>query len=230
MWILPQKGSNPRLLHWQADSSPLSHQGSPFLPFLCFTPALSDLSWPQTISSTNYITSPEAFYFCDSLVSRHYTDTVFLISKLHSLLFFRSSSPVLQQVFVGFRTCNWEVEQRDSPSFSHKPILFVVPAQLRCGGERRSKEAKRLSLFSWCHLHGHQCPLWDKCSYASWLSPSCKWGTFLGSSENPSTHTGESSMLSCSLKRMLYFPADHSWVLLSSCSDRHLSYKDCVLG
>ena len=26
--IFPTQGSNPRLLHWQADSSPLSHQGS----------------------------------------------------------------------------------------------------------------------------------------------------------------------------------------------------------
>ena len=27
--ILPTQGSNPHLLHWQADSLPLSHQGSP---------------------------------------------------------------------------------------------------------------------------------------------------------------------------------------------------------
>ena len=29
--IFPDQGSNPCLLHWQADSLPLSHQGSPFL-------------------------------------------------------------------------------------------------------------------------------------------------------------------------------------------------------
>ena len=29
--IFPTQGSNPRLLHWQADSSPLSHWGSPSL-------------------------------------------------------------------------------------------------------------------------------------------------------------------------------------------------------
>ena len=28
--IFPDRGSNPCLLHWQADSLPLSHQGSPF--------------------------------------------------------------------------------------------------------------------------------------------------------------------------------------------------------
>ena len=27
--ILPDQGSNPRPLHWQADSQPLCHQGSP---------------------------------------------------------------------------------------------------------------------------------------------------------------------------------------------------------
>ena len=37
--IFPDPGSNPCLLHWQADSLPLSHQGSPlsvFFMFLCF--------------------------------------------------------------------------------------------------------------------------------------------------------------------------------------------------
>ena len=29
MWDPPQLGSNPCLLHWQADALPLSHQGSP---------------------------------------------------------------------------------------------------------------------------------------------------------------------------------------------------------
>ena len=34
--ILPDQGSNPCLLHWQADSQPLRHQGSPrCLYFLC---------------------------------------------------------------------------------------------------------------------------------------------------------------------------------------------------
>ena len=35
--IFPDQGSNPCPLHWQADSQPLHHQGSPFLPFLSFT-------------------------------------------------------------------------------------------------------------------------------------------------------------------------------------------------
>ena len=32
--ILPDQGSNPRPLHWQADSQPLRHQGSPCNRFL----------------------------------------------------------------------------------------------------------------------------------------------------------------------------------------------------
>ena len=31
--ILPDQGSNPRPLHWQADSQPLRHQGSPLFFF-----------------------------------------------------------------------------------------------------------------------------------------------------------------------------------------------------
>ena len=39
--ILPDQGSNPRLLHWQADSLPVGHQGSPVSPqsqFLIHSP------------------------------------------------------------------------------------------------------------------------------------------------------------------------------------------------
>ena len=32
--IFPDQGSNPRLLHWQGDSHPLCHQGSPQQDFL----------------------------------------------------------------------------------------------------------------------------------------------------------------------------------------------------
>ena len=35
--IFPDQGSNPCPLHWQADSQPLRHQGSPDVPFLKVT-------------------------------------------------------------------------------------------------------------------------------------------------------------------------------------------------
>ena len=38
MWHLPPSGLNPRLLHWQADSLPLSHQGRPHLSLLKESP------------------------------------------------------------------------------------------------------------------------------------------------------------------------------------------------
>ena len=34
MWDLPRQGSNPCPLHWQADSQPLHHQGSPLYVFI----------------------------------------------------------------------------------------------------------------------------------------------------------------------------------------------------
>ena len=40
--IFPDQGSNPCPPHWQADTQPLSHQGSPPLP--TFFPGLSELS------------------------------------------------------------------------------------------------------------------------------------------------------------------------------------------
>ena len=39
--IFPDQGSNPCPLHWQADSQPLHHQGSPPTPFLIYSPKLS---------------------------------------------------------------------------------------------------------------------------------------------------------------------------------------------
>ena len=47
--IFPDQGSNPCPLHWQADSQPLRHQGSPWLTFeffpeRCQEPSLGSLS------------------------------------------------------------------------------------------------------------------------------------------------------------------------------------------
>ena len=42
--ILPDQGSNSRPLHWQADSQPLRHQGSPFCSIL-FLFLLSQVQW-----------------------------------------------------------------------------------------------------------------------------------------------------------------------------------------
>ena len=50
--ILPDQGSNPCPLHWQADSQPLRHQGSPnflFLRHLCLV-LVSGWWWPRRMS------------------------------------------------------------------------------------------------------------------------------------------------------------------------------------
>ena len=44
--ILPDQGSNPCLLHWQADSQPLRHQGSPSVRvLLLFIAEWNSVSW-----------------------------------------------------------------------------------------------------------------------------------------------------------------------------------------
>ena len=43
--IFPDQGSNPCLLHWQADSLPLSHQESPFSLFVFVCMSLHFCVW-----------------------------------------------------------------------------------------------------------------------------------------------------------------------------------------
>ena len=43
--ILPDQGPNPCPLHWQADSQPLRHQGSPSNHFLCVIKKNTGLPW-----------------------------------------------------------------------------------------------------------------------------------------------------------------------------------------
>ena len=43
--IFPDQGSNPCPLHWQADSQPLRHQGSPWGSFVKFVPKYFILFW-----------------------------------------------------------------------------------------------------------------------------------------------------------------------------------------
>ena len=55
--ILPDQGSNPCPLHWQADSQPLRHQGSPHL-----------LLYPLKESSTSNPLSASLFHYHSSFV------------------------------------------------------------------------------------------------------------------------------------------------------------------
>ena len=64
--IFPDQGSNPCPLHWQADSQPLRHQGSPpkhFLPWplprhlCCQCPSSSSLAWAPEPASNPVLSS-----------------------------------------------------------------------------------------------------------------------------------------------------------------------------
>ena len=50
--IFPDQGSNPCPLHWQADSQPLRHQGSPVCLFLKVIFRLAFFFWRNSVCST----------------------------------------------------------------------------------------------------------------------------------------------------------------------------------
>ena len=54
--IFPDQGSNSCPLHWQADSQPLRHQGSPAGGFLTTAPPGKSLT--SSLNNENHITSP----------------------------------------------------------------------------------------------------------------------------------------------------------------------------
>ena len=72
--IFPGQGSNPCLLHWQADSLPVSYQGSPRLKMLIsgrvspdLSPRLSETNSTERLPRTmgGFLLSPSSFYDCD---------------------------------------------------------------------------------------------------------------------------------------------------------------------
>ena len=61
--IFPDQGSNPRPLHWQADSQPLRHQGSPLPVFLFFIPPQPPTAVIPQICHHQYLQSLPTFHF-----------------------------------------------------------------------------------------------------------------------------------------------------------------------
>ena len=57
--IFPDQGSNPCPLHWQADSQPLRHQGSPQRIFLCINSLYSQDESPVWYAPLSYFTDEE---------------------------------------------------------------------------------------------------------------------------------------------------------------------------
>ena len=60
--IFPDQGPNPCPLHWQADSQPLRHQGSPYVLDFNKPPKAHQ----ETITFTNYIDYQKSFSFAES--------------------------------------------------------------------------------------------------------------------------------------------------------------------
>ena len=75
--IFPDQGSNPCPLHWQADSQPLHHQGSPALSYrikynLPYEPAVSLLSiYPWEMKT----------YVCTKICMQMFTAALYIIAK-----------------------------------------------------------------------------------------------------------------------------------------------------
>ena len=78
--IFPDQGSNPCPLHWQADSQPLRHQGSPHLIFLKYNCLSGSLFWNSgmeallhwfaifhSLSCTPLITLPKLLFWPPNL-------------------------------------------------------------------------------------------------------------------------------------------------------------------
>ena len=63
--IFPDQGSNPCPLHWQADSQPLRHQGSPI--FLFLISLISPLSFIDSISFLMFALGSDCSSFCSFL-------------------------------------------------------------------------------------------------------------------------------------------------------------------
>ena len=58
MWDLPGLGSNPCPLHWQEDSSPLDHQGSP-APFFDAKPSSTELDQSEAVFTFDRLLLPQ---------------------------------------------------------------------------------------------------------------------------------------------------------------------------
>ena len=66
--ILPDQGSNPCPLHWQADSQPLRHQGSPVVLFLILVSTCSMLAYKNTIDICVWSCAQWPLVFLNSLI------------------------------------------------------------------------------------------------------------------------------------------------------------------
>ena len=106
--ILPDQGSNPCPLHWQADPQPLRHQGSPTVSFLFINTCVR--SYFKCLTSVNPPNPMMRWYYHYS----HFTDEGTEAQKLHRYKF--SSQIIDKTQAVELRVC----------TLNHYAVVFYV--------------------------------------------------------------------------------------------------------
>ena len=81
--IFPDQGSNPRPLHWQADSQPLRHQGSPLtVVLICISLMINHLEHLFMCLLGIYISSLENYLFPFGVVLLWLSSNLLALMKL----------------------------------------------------------------------------------------------------------------------------------------------------
>ena len=158
---------------------------------MCFKPALSDLFLtPDNILNKLYNLSSGFLPLWQSCFRALYRYSLLNIQ----ISLFSSDLPPLYSPTGLRRSQNLQFGSGSREtvllSTTDQSCLLLLPSW---GVEEKGevKKQKDFHCLAGAILHGHRCPLWDKSSYASWLSHSGERGTFLCSSENPSPRTGD---------------------------------------
>ena len=79
MWDLPDQGSNPCLLLWQADSLPLSHQGGPLYGSYSTLLLWSESSHKQFVNEWAWLCSTKTLFMDTEIWISHYFTCLLLM-------------------------------------------------------------------------------------------------------------------------------------------------------
>ena len=106
--IFPDQGSNPCPLHWQADSQPLRHQGSPLISFIIFMIITLNSFWGRLPISISLYSSSGVLY-CSIIWNMLLCHLILFPSfKDHSQVICCSLSAYNYFIyFVQFLNCLW---------------------------------------------------------------------------------------------------------------------------
>lgn len=111
-----------------------------FCPFLVLHGQIS-FPWPQRIPWGSAMTSPVAFYLCNSLISRYYTGSIFsniqtqLLALLHILLPY-----ILSQVLKGRSNLQWGSKTQSHSNHTQPCSSFLPSRRVQEKGEVRKQK------------------------------------------------------------------------------------------